>query len=108
MKIEVGKSYRTRDGSKMLCIEHIHGDDYPYTMRCGDGLVWSYNTNGVFDDTLVNKYDLIAEWEETMEETKCGLNSYEPEEGAAEQKKYIYRMVLRYSKLSEELYIWNR
>lgn len=64
MKIEVGKSYRTRHGEKVT-ITSISGDtDCP--MRADDGK--TFTSEGSFDSNYAGEtiFDLIAEWQDDL------------------------------------------
>lgn len=62
IKIEAGKSYKTRDGRKVgpIRLKATHGSDGPYRI---DGL-WNYLENGLVGSISNgdHKDDLIAEW----------------------------------------------
>lgn len=75
MKIEVGQSYRTRDGRKARIVKGNGTDDYPYSGMVhgpngGTGHVW-HGGDGYWTDRLVESHlDLISSWEDSKMEDK--------------------------------------
>lgn len=70
LKLEVGKAYRTRDGSRAV----IHGDDYdikgyPFIGRVdGYPSYTSWDVNGYQVHDRPDDRDLISEWQDTLEQ----------------------------------------
>ena len=64
MKIEVGKSYRTRDGRNVK-IGRFVGEEFPFEGKLGgDNEYWRENGRWSLAKDKPNKRDLISEWEE--------------------------------------------
>jgi len=60
VKIEVGKSYRTRNGRKAT-VESIGIDGFPVYAEV-DSTLYSYNTNGCYFGDVKSDLDLIDDW----------------------------------------------
>ena len=66
LKLEVGKTYRSRDGKEVKIVGKMSWGAYPYN---GSNDEW-YAENGVFDyDAGESSFDLIAEVPETTRHT---------------------------------------
>lgn len=79
MKIEVGKSYRTRDGRKAAInqIVSMFTGGYPVAGYTG-GMAYTWKLDGRFEETRTSGLDLVAPWEEEFK-PKRGDKVYIPE-----------------------------
>ncbi len=64
MKLEVGKSYRTRDGKRALLTQHNPLAPYPYKGTLDDGVGYTWTEQGRYLLACPTAMDLVAEWEE--------------------------------------------
>lgn len=62
MKIEVNRSYRTRDGRKVVITELDTCDDYPMQGRLGADADWWCVNGRYLKSGVMDGKDLVAEW----------------------------------------------
>lgn len=65
LKIEVGKFYKTRDGSKAWVVSRHQDEHFPYIIAVlGKVDAYAVTKDGRFYDDRPYAYDLVAPWEE--------------------------------------------
>ena len=71
MKIEVGKTYKTRDGRKarVICVDRLGPHDTVVALVRGSAYenVICYPPEGFYDSTEESPEDLVEEWREPLE-----------------------------------------
>lgn len=75
MKIEVGKSYRTRDGRKAYITHENDGVEFLYSARVDGRSGYTYTVRGNYDVGRESKLDLIAEWRDPEEPKGATLSA---------------------------------
>jgi hypothetical protein len=66
LKLEVGKTYRNREGKEVKIVKFAPGDNYPFV----DSDDWSYTENGRFSPPAESRHDLLEEIKEEKQELK--------------------------------------
>lgn len=78
MKIEKGKFYKLRDGSKYECYATDRGGDFPIHGAVNRGCIWGFMGHRADGYYYLNRepspYDIVAEWVEPAPWENCKVD----------------------------------